>query len=77
MQINSATGAARLYHAAYARCLCNQGFVVLRYDYRGIGDSRWHAASPQQITMRNWGGIDYAPALQWLHQRCPRRCPTP
>lgn len=71
VQINSATGAARRYYAAYARFLCDQGFVVLCYDYRGIGDSRWHAASPQQITMRNWGEIDYASALQWLHQRYP------
>ncbi|MEQ1439294.1 alpha/beta fold hydrolase [Fontimonas sp. SYSU GA230001] len=72
VQINSATGAPRRYYAPYARFLAGQGFAVLSYDYRGIGDSRWHAAAPEQVTMRRWGTIDYASALQWLHARYPR-----
>lgn len=72
VQINSATGVPRRYYAAYARFLAAQGFAVLGYDYRGIGDSRWHAAAPERVTMRHWGEIDYTSALQWLHDRFPR-----
>ncbi len=71
VQINGATGAPRRYYAAYARFLAAQGFAVLTYDYRGTGDSRWHAADPQQLTMRHWGEHDYACALHWLQQRHP------
>jgi predicted alpha/beta hydrolase len=70
--INGATGVPRRYYAAYARFLAQQGFAVLSYDYRGIGNSRFHAAKPAQLTMRNWGERDAAAALDHLHTRYPR-----
>lgn len=72
VQLNGATGAPRRYYAAYARFLASRGFVVLSYDYRGIGDSRFHAARPEQLRMHYWGSRDLASALQWLHQRHPQ-----
>lgn len=71
VQINPATGAARGYYRAYARFLAERGFAVLCYDYRGIAGSRWHAAEPQQLTMRNWGERDAAAALDWLQAQHP------
>lgn len=73
VQINGATGVPRRYYSAYARFLSDQGFAVLTYDYRGIGDSRFHAARAEQISMRNWGERDYASMLQQLHERYPQQ----
>ncbi len=69
--INGATGVPRRYYAAYARFLARQGFAVLTYDYRGIGNSRFHAARPDQLTMRNWGELDAAAALDHLQLPFP------
>ncbi|MDA2928912.1 hypothetical protein MYX84_03015 [Acidobacteria bacterium AH-259-O06] len=38
--INSAMGVKRRYYNSYARFLSENGFTVLTFDYRGIGDSR-------------------------------------
>ncbi|WP_020650121.1 MULTISPECIES: alpha/beta hydrolase family protein [Solimonas] len=70
--INPATGVPRRYYRAYARYLAEHGYAVLSYDYRGIGDSRWHAARPSQLRMRWWGERDLAAMLQTLAQRYPR-----
>jgi predicted alpha/beta hydrolase len=72
VQINSATGVPRRYYAAYARFLARNGFVVLSYDYRGIGDSRNHLPPVEPLRMHHWGSRDLATALQWLHQRHPQ-----
>lgn len=72
VQLNGATGVPRRYYRAYAQFLAERGFVVLTYDYRGMGDSRFHAARPGQVTMRNWGERDYASMLQYLHERHPQ-----
>jgi len=38
--VNGATGVRRAYYQAFARFLCEQGFTVLTYEFRGIGASR-------------------------------------
>ncbi|WP_169577460.1 alpha/beta hydrolase family protein [Sinimarinibacterium sp. CAU 1509] len=71
--INSATGVPRGYYRAYAQFLAHRGFAVLCYDYRGIGNSRFHGARNEQLTMRNWGELDAAAAIDYLGTRYPRR----
>jgi predicted alpha/beta hydrolase len=70
--INGATGVPQRYYASYARFLAQRGFAVMTYDYRGTGNSRYHAATPQQLTMRNWGELDAVAALDHLHASHPR-----
>lgn len=70
--ISAATGAPQRYYAAYARYLAQQGFLVLTYDYRGIGGSRWPAIRDGAAQrMRHWGERDMAGALQLLAERYP------
>src|SRR5476649_328120 len=38
--VNPATGVLARYYHHFARFLTEQGFTVLTYDYRGIGESR-------------------------------------
>lgn len=71
--ISSATAVPQRYYAAYARFLALQGFVVMTYDYRGIGGSRWPAWSAQEhLRMRHWGEHDLSGALDFLQARFPR-----
>ncbi|WP_051362286.1 alpha/beta hydrolase family protein [Solimonas soli] len=72
VQINGATGVRRRYYRAYAQFLAAQGYAVLCYDYRGIGDSQWRGIAPQQLRMRHWGERDLAAMLAWLKQRYPQ-----
>ena len=68
--ISSATAASQRYYAAYARFLATQGFVVMTYDYRGIGGSRWPALEqPMRLRMRDWGRFDMAAAIDFLDER--------
>src|SRR5262249_33162279 len=60
--IASATGVKRRYYAPFASWLAKQGFSVVTFDYRGIGDSRSNDATP---TMHDWGERDLAGVLAW------------
>lgn len=65
--INSGTGIARRFYAAFASHLAARGFAVLTYDYRGIGDSE----KPRAATMEDWGGVDQASMLDHLARLAP------
>ena len=69
--INSATAVKRRYYKAYARWLAEQGYRVLTYDYRGIGDSK-----PKQMrgfagTLHHWGSQDCEGVSAWLKEQYP------
>lgn len=65
--INSGTGIARQFYAAFASHLSERGFTVLTYDYRGIGGSE----KPPSATMEQWGGIDQASMIDHLASLVP------
>lgn len=71
--INSATGVKRRYYGKYAEFLCKNGFVVLTYDYRGIGDSLAGRLRDQGGMMREWGEKDMAGMIAWLRGHYPQR----
>ena len=65
--INSGTGIARQFYAAFAGHLAARGFTVLTYDYRGIGGSE----KPADATMEEWGGVDQASMIDHLASVAP------
>ncbi|MBX9945660.1 MAG: alpha/beta fold hydrolase, partial [Reyranella sp.] len=65
--VNSGTGIARQFYAAFARHLADHGFAVLTYDYRGIGQSE----KPADATMEQWGGVDQASMIDHLARLAP------
>jgi predicted alpha/beta hydrolase len=65
--LNSGTGIARQFYAAFARHLADHGFAVLTYDYRGIGQSD----RPTTATVEQWGRIDQASMIDHLAQLRP------
>ena len=60
--LNGGTGIPRQFYGAFARHLAERGFVVLTYDYRGIGQSE----APSSATMEQWGSVDQASMIDHL-----------
>lgn len=64
--VNCATGVSARYYHRYARFLASHGFVVLTYDYRGIGLSRPVRLRGCGYRWRDWGEQDFAAALAMM-----------
>lgn len=69
--INAATGVAARYYHRYAAYLAEHGYLVLTYDYRGIGASRPTSLRGLRATKHDWGALDCDAAIQTLHQQAP------
>ena len=72
--IGGAMGVKQGYYAAFAQWLATQGFVVMTFDYRGMGDSRTpaHAKSLRgfDADLFAWAR-DYDSAIDALRSRAP------
>jgi predicted alpha/beta hydrolase len=64
-------GVKRRYYAKYAAFLAEQGFHVITYDYRGIGDSRNGSLRGFKAGFRDWGVTDQTAAIDWLMAQYP------
>jgi predicted alpha/beta hydrolase len=69
--INPATGVLARYYHYYARYLAAHGFMVLTYDYRGIGASRPARMRGSGFRWRDWGELDFDAAVRWARERDP------
>jgi len=69
--INGATGVLRKFYARYAEFLAQQGFTVLTYDYRGIGDSKHRPKESKIASMMHWGEHDMDAAVTWFKNTYP------
>jgi len=63
--INSATAVKQGYYAKFTQYLAEQGYLVLTYDYRGIGESSVKDYRDQRLSMRAWGEQDFAAVIDW------------
>ncbi len=64
--INSATGVPRKYYHKYSSFLAENGYYVVAYDYRGIGDSLQGKLQDSDARMEEWGTKDFAGVVQWI-----------
>ncbi len=69
--INSATAVGRHYYRAFAHFLCEQGYTVITYDYRGIGDSITKPLRDNSLTMKAWGEQDFNGVIAWADMEFP------
>jgi len=60
----SATGVLRRFYAPFAEWLSTQGFAVVAFDYRGMGDSPTHHERAEP-SMHDWGELDLASVHAW------------
>ena len=71
--INSATAVKKIFYEPFATFLANNGFVVLTYDYRGIGSSKPNSpSSEKKLTMNAWGKLDFDAVIQWAKNKFPQ-----
>lgn len=67
--INAAMAVPRRFYKRYARHLAQQGYQVVTYDYRGIGDSRPDSLKGFQARMRDWAELDMAAVVEWSKEQ--------
>ncbi|RMF68654.1 MAG: alpha/beta fold hydrolase [Calditrichaeota bacterium] len=68
-----ATGVKRRYYARYAEFLAQQGFTVITFDYRGVGDSRPATLNKFRAFMHEWGEKDIDAMIGWIEAHYPGR----
>ncbi|MFY7997455.1 MAG: alpha/beta fold hydrolase [Candidatus Kapaibacteriota bacterium] len=69
--LNSGTGVKRGYYRKFASFLAREGFVVITYDYRGIGDSLRVPIHDFDTSISEWGEKDCVAALDWVAEHFP------
>ena len=70
--ICSGIGLNQKVYADFARWLNKEGFVVLTFDYRGIGESLFGMPVRKSLAKQHeWGQSDMTAALAHLHSRHP------
>lgn len=67
--INAATSVRCRYYSRFADYLFAQGFDVLTYDYRGIGESRPGSLRGFKASWSDWGRLDFEAMLQLAAER--------
>ena len=69
--INGAMGVQRRYYAKFAEFLCTQGFRVVTYDYRGIGDSLERPLRQMNVSVHDWATQDFPSVVDAVTARYP------
>lgn len=64
--INSATGVKKEFYLRFAQYLVQNGYKVLLYDYRGIGESAPASLKGFTAYMHEWGTKDMNGALRFV-----------
>lgn len=71
--ITAATSVRCRYYSRFAEFLFRNGFDVLTYDYRGIGESRAGSLRRLDACWLDWGHLDCEAALRYAAHHFPGR----
>lgn len=69
--INSATGVKQQVYFSFAKYFAENGFTVITYDYRGVGESKPKIMKDFKATMRNWGTEDFKTVTNFIKEKYP------
>ena len=69
--INAATSLRCRYYSRFADYLFTNGFDVITYDYRGIGESRSGSLRGFKASWSDWGVLDFEAILQRAQREFP------
>ncbi|MDQ0124414.1 putative alpha/beta hydrolase [Pseudomonas lini] len=69
--INAATSVRCRHYSRFADYLFANGFDVITYDYRGIGESRPTSLKGLQATWSDWGALDFEAMLKRAQREFP------
>ena len=65
-----AMGVEQGYYRAFAGWLAREGFLVVTFDYRGMGASRRRPLREERATIETWARQDASAVLAELARRC-------
>lgn len=65
------TGIKKEFYLNFARYVCEHGYHLVLFDYRGIGGSKPKSLRGFKAMNHEWGQKDMAAVLDWLTQRHP------
>ena len=71
IQFHSGTVVKKEYYLKYAKYLCDLGFIVVLFDYRGVGGSRPKSLRGFKASISDWGRKDAPAVLNWIKQTYP------
>ncbi|WP_448212205.1 alpha/beta hydrolase family protein [Colwellia sp. MEBiC06753] len=71
VMIGPATGIKRQFYHYFALYLAEQGYGVITFDNRGIGQSLVGDISKCEVNLQSWGELDMPAVLSELQQRFP------
>jgi predicted alpha/beta hydrolase len=69
--INAATSVRCRHYSRFADYLFANGFDVITYDYRGIGESRPASMKGLKATWSDWGALDFEAMLKRAQREFP------
>lgn len=71
VMISPATGIKKTFYNSFATHLAEQGYGVITFENRGIGDSLHGKLKDCKATLRDWGYLDMPAVLDTLQKRFP------
>ena len=72
IQINGATAVVKEFYVSFARYLVENGWIVLIYDYRGIGESKpENGLKNCDYEYLDWGKQDINAAFEFVQEKYP------
>lgn len=72
IQFNSGTVTNKEFYLKLATFLCESGYIVVLYDYRGVGESRPKSLKGFQASISDWGAKDAYTVLEWIKVTFPK-----
>ena len=69
--IAPATGIKRKFYKSFSTYLAENGYAVITYDNRGIGDSLHGKIKDSNASLQQWGELDMPAVLDDLKNRFP------
>lgn len=71
IMLGPATGIKRNIYQAFAGFLAENGYTVLTFNNRGIGDSKGAHINEGEPSLLKWGKLDMTAALEYLKEAYP------
>lgn len=65
------TAIKKEFYTHFCRFLAEHGYLVLSYDYRGVGGSRPESLKGFEASLLDWGRLDMVAAIQYAVEKFP------
>ena len=71
IQFHNGASAVKEFYLNFCSHLCDAGYTVIMFDYRGIGESRPDSLKNFKGSIGDWGMLDMPGILKWVNINYP------